>query len=174
MLTFLHKSTEQFLLKWGNEALLTTAREWPSASTWENKTEDRYNLRWSVVALNSQRQDSTLYSWSRIIIGALWFPSKYKVYKKSLLLLFIPVGHHALKSSLLTLYLAGSEHSNTPVMVCCLLFFLRKAKKPIYVKTRKDHFWLTTHFFLDSCKGHLSCLSIRTCGSSGCTRIMLT
>lgn len=121
-----------------------------------------------MVALNSQRQDSTLYSWSCTIIGALWFSSKYKVYKKCLLLLFIPVGHHALKSSLLTLYLAGSEHSKYSCygLLSLVLFFLRKAKKPIYVKTRKGHFWLTTHFFLVSCKGHLSCLSIRTwfCG----------
>lgn len=121
-----------------------------------------------MVALNSQRQDSTLYSWSCTIIGALWFSSKYKVYKKCLLLLFIPVGHHALKSSLLTLYLAGSEHSKYSCygLLSLVLFFLRKAKKPIYVKTRKGHFWLTTHFFLVSCKVHLSCLSIRTwfCG----------
>lgn len=146
MLTFLHKSTEQFLLKSGNEALLTTAREWPSASTWENKTEDRYNLRWSVVALNSQRQDSTLYSWSRIIIGALWFPSKYKVYKKSLLLLFIPVGHHALKSSLLTLYLAGSEHSKYSSYGLLSLIFSEEGEETHICKNKEGSF--LTHYSL--------------------------
>lgn len=55
-----------------------------------------------------------------------------------LLLLFIPVGHRALKSNPFTLYLAGSEHS--PCLTYCLLsvllFFWRKAQQLIYVKTK--------------------------------------
>lgn len=55
-----------------------------------------------------------------------------------LLLLFIPVGHRALKSNPFTLYLAGSEHSQclTYCLLSVLSFFWRKAQQLIYVKTK--------------------------------------
>lgn len=78
------------------------------------------------------------------------------------------MGHHALKSSPLTL-LACWLRTPQYTSYCLLsLVFLRKGKQPIYVKTRKGQF-NSPLTFLASCKGHPSCLGItRTCGSLVC------
>lgn len=98
----------------------------------------------------------------------MWFPSKYKVCKRSLLLpLLIPVGHHALQIESINFVACWLGNSSVLVTDGWLLFFLREGKQPKHIKTRNGQF--DSLLIFTSSKGHPPCLGIaRTCGPLAC------